>query len=93
MLALPERPPYLRPAMSALRSTLPLVLAARLGACGGECPAAAGASLTAQVLSSRGFQGVSDPRLHFGGGEAVSAASVRWSGGTVEPLPAAETHP
>jgi len=42
----------------------------------------------AQVLSARGFQGVSDPRLHFGGPEPVSAASVRWPGGAVEPLPA-----
>jgi predicted nucleotidyltransferase len=45
--------------------------------------------LTAQALSARGFQGVSDPRLHFGGGETIDAASVRWPGGAVEPLPAA----
>ena len=41
-----------------------------------------------QVLSARGFQGVSDPRLHFGGTGPIRSASVRWPGGTVEALAA-----
>jgi enediyne biosynthesis protein E4 len=40
----------------------------------------------AQVVSSRGFQAASDPRLHLSGTGPVRAASVRWSGGEVEDL-------
>jgi hypothetical protein len=47
-----------------------------------------GGPLVSQALSSRGFQGVSDPRLHFGGGGPVTAATVRWPGGALETLPA-----
>ena len=43
----------------------------------------------AQALSSSGFQGSSDPRLHLTAGAGsgrVLAAQVRWPGGAVEPL-------
>jgi hypothetical protein len=44
--------------------------------------------LVDQAVSSRGFQAVSDPRLHVTGSGPIRAASVRWPGGAVETLDA-----
>jgi len=41
----------------------------------------------AQVLSSSGFQGASDPRLHVAGRGPVLTAQVRWNGGALQDLP------
>ncbi len=40
----------------------------------------------AQALSSSGFQGSSDPRLHLAGPGRVREAQVRWPGGAIESL-------